>query len=100
MISGAHMIIYSTDAKADQAYFVDVLSFPSVDAGQAWLIFALPPGLVQRSALLLEGLEVCIFTTSGTCVAFFQATLQFPSHSGLDLAPGPDRAWENVLPGK
>jgi hypothetical protein len=62
--------------------------------------FALPPGLVQRSALLLEGLEVCIFTTSGTCVAFFQATLQFPSHSGLDLAPGPDRAWENVLPGK
>ncbi len=43
MISGAHMIIYSADAEADRALFRDVLGFPSVDAGQGWLIFALPP---------------------------------------------------------
>jgi hypothetical protein len=43
MISGAHMIIYSADAEADRVFFRDVLGFPSVDAGQAWLIFALPP---------------------------------------------------------
>jgi catechol 2,3-dioxygenase-like lactoylglutathione lyase family enzyme len=43
MISGAHMIIYSADAEADRAFFRDVLSFPSVDAGHGWLIFALPP---------------------------------------------------------
>lgn len=43
MISGAHMIIYSTDAEADRAFFRDVLQFPSVDAGEGWLIFALPP---------------------------------------------------------
>ncbi len=43
MISGAHMIIYSTDAEADRAFFRDVLAFPSVDAGEGWLIFALPP---------------------------------------------------------
>jgi catechol 2,3-dioxygenase-like lactoylglutathione lyase family enzyme len=43
MISGAHMIIYSADAEADRAFFRDVLGFPSVDAGQGWLIFALPP---------------------------------------------------------
>jgi catechol 2,3-dioxygenase-like lactoylglutathione lyase family enzyme len=43
MISGAHMVIYSTDAEADRAFFRDVLGFPSVDAGQGWLIFALPP---------------------------------------------------------
>ena len=43
MISGAHMIIYTTDADADRAFFRDVLRLPSVDAGQGWLIFALPP---------------------------------------------------------
>ena len=43
MISGAHVIIYSADAEADRAFFRDVLGFPSVDAGQGWLIFALPP---------------------------------------------------------
>jgi hypothetical protein len=43
MITGAHMIVYSTDAEADRAFFRDVLRFPSVDAGQGWLIFALPP---------------------------------------------------------
>ena len=43
MISGAHAIIYSTDADADRAFFRDVLNFPWVDAGHGWLIFALPP---------------------------------------------------------
>jgi hypothetical protein len=46
MISGAHMILYSTDAEADRAFFRDVLKFPSVDAGRGWLIFALPPAEV------------------------------------------------------
>jgi catechol 2,3-dioxygenase-like lactoylglutathione lyase family enzyme len=43
MITGAHVIIYSTDAEADRAFFRDVLHFSSVDAGHGWLIFALPP---------------------------------------------------------
>jgi catechol 2,3-dioxygenase-like lactoylglutathione lyase family enzyme len=43
MISGAHAIIYSVDAEADRAFFRDVFGFPAVDAGQGWLIFALPP---------------------------------------------------------
>ena len=42
MISGAHMIIYSTDAEADRAFFREVLGFPAVDAGHGWLIFGLP----------------------------------------------------------
>jgi catechol 2,3-dioxygenase-like lactoylglutathione lyase family enzyme len=44
MIFGAHVILYSKDAKADRAFFRDVLGFKSVDAGHGWLIFALPPG--------------------------------------------------------
>ena len=43
MIFGAHVIVYSTDAAADRAFFHEVLGFPSVDAGDGWLIFALPP---------------------------------------------------------
>ena len=42
MITGAHVIVYSTDAEADRAFFRDVLGFPSVDAGGGWLIFAMP----------------------------------------------------------
>jgi catechol 2,3-dioxygenase-like lactoylglutathione lyase family enzyme len=43
MISGAHVVLYSKDADADRAFFRDVLGLRSVDAGQGWLIFALPP---------------------------------------------------------
>jgi len=43
MINGAHVVIYTQDADADRAFFRDVLGFPSVDAGEGWLIFALPP---------------------------------------------------------
>ena len=43
MITGMHAIIYSRDAEADRAFFRDVLRFSSVDAGDGWLIFALPP---------------------------------------------------------
>lgn len=43
MISGAHVIVYSTDAEADRAFFREVLGFSAVDAGHGWLIFALPP---------------------------------------------------------
>ncbi len=42
MICGAHMVINSTDAEADRAFFRDVLGFAHVDAGHGWLIFALP----------------------------------------------------------
>jgi len=43
MIAGAHVIVYSKDAEADRAFCRDVLGFAAVDAGQGWLIFALPP---------------------------------------------------------
>ena len=43
VISGAHVILFSEDAAADRAFFRDVLGFRSVDAGDGWLIFALPP---------------------------------------------------------
>jgi hypothetical protein len=46
MITGAHAIIYSTNAEADRAFMRDVLAFHHVDVGHGWLIFALPPAEV------------------------------------------------------
>jgi hypothetical protein len=45
-IIGAHVIIYSTNAEADRAFFRDVLGYSYADAGHGWLIFALPPAEV------------------------------------------------------
>jgi hypothetical protein len=46
MIFGSHVIVYSRDATADRDFFREVLGFSSVDAGNGWLIFALPPAEV------------------------------------------------------
>ena len=40
---GAHLIVYSKDAAADRTFCRDILGLRSVDAGDGWLIFALPP---------------------------------------------------------
>lgn len=46
MIQGAHVVIYSKDAAADRSFFRDTLGLAHVDAGDGWLIFALPPAEV------------------------------------------------------
>ncbi len=43
MITGAHVILFSTDAEADRAFVRDALGMDHVDAGGGWLIFKLPP---------------------------------------------------------
>jgi catechol 2,3-dioxygenase-like lactoylglutathione lyase family enzyme len=46
MLIGAHTVLYSADAEATRAFLSDVLELPSVDAGNGWLVFALPPAEV------------------------------------------------------
>jgi len=43
MILGSHILFYSKDPEADRAFFRDALGFRSVDVGEGWLIFAMPP---------------------------------------------------------
>jgi predicted enzyme related to lactoylglutathione lyase len=43
MITGVHTIVYNEGAEKAREFFRDVLGWPSVDAGDGWLIFALPP---------------------------------------------------------
>jgi catechol 2,3-dioxygenase-like lactoylglutathione lyase family enzyme len=44
VIAGAHTIVYADDADTARTFFRDVLRLDAVDAGDGWLIFALPPG--------------------------------------------------------
>jgi len=43
VITGVHAIVFSPEAAKVRAFFADVLTLPSADAGGGWLIFALPP---------------------------------------------------------
>ncbi len=43
MITGVHAIIFTDDAAGTRALFAETLGLDSVDAGDGWLIFALPP---------------------------------------------------------
>ena len=43
MISGVHAIVFSPAADEVRAFIRDTLDLPFVDAGDGWLIFALPP---------------------------------------------------------
>jgi catechol 2,3-dioxygenase-like lactoylglutathione lyase family enzyme len=41
-VTGAHVLLYTPEAEALRAFFRDVLGWRDVDAGEGWLIFALP----------------------------------------------------------
>jgi len=43
VINGVHGLIYTPAANEVRSFFRDVLGFSWVDAGDGWLIFALPP---------------------------------------------------------
>ena len=59
MIIGSHIVVYSTDAAADRAFFQDFLGLSSVDAGHGWLIFEMPPAeLAVHPAGLNSGQEL------------------------------------------
>jgi hypothetical protein len=57
MITGAHSIIYSSDAEADKDFFKNILKFPNVDVGHGWLIFGLPPSEIAVHPAAENGLH-------------------------------------------
>jgi catechol 2,3-dioxygenase-like lactoylglutathione lyase family enzyme len=98
MIFGSHVIVYSRDATADRDFFREVLGFSSVDAGNGWLIFALPPA------------EVAVHPTEGTVLADLylmcddlQAEMQALAAKGVACSQVEEARWGSVtkisLPG-
>ena len=43
MIIGAHVMLHSRDEAADRAFLSEVLKFGSVDAGDGFMIYGIPP---------------------------------------------------------
>jgi catechol 2,3-dioxygenase-like lactoylglutathione lyase family enzyme len=89
VIEGAHLILYSRDAEVDRAFLRDTLGFAGVDAGEGWLILALPPA------------EVAVHPTDGetrhelylTCDNI-ERTLADLSDRGVEIVhPVADRGW-------
>jgi hypothetical protein len=54
-ITGVHAIVYSIDAVADREFFANVLGLASVDAGEGWLIFGLPPAELAAHPASADG---------------------------------------------
>jgi len=47
MITGAHVMLQSTNDKADMAFLTDVLKLPSINAGGGYMIYGIPPAEVS-----------------------------------------------------
>lgn len=87
MINGMHALIYSTDADADRAFLSDVLGFSSVDAGEGWLIFALPPAEVAVHPAEQSSHELYLMCDD------VQATVAELSAKGVKTDPVSDEGW-------
>ena len=87
-IIGMHAILYSKKADATRAFFRDVLGFPSVDAGQGWLIFAAPP-----SELAVHPTEDDDFHELYLMCDDIEGTLAELRTKGHSAGPIQDRGW-------
>src|ERR671937_900245 len=86
-ISGAHVIVYSTDADADRAFFRDVLEYPHVDAGGGWLIFKLPPAEVAVHPAETQSAELYLMCDD------VNATIEQLAAKGVTCGKVSDQGW-------
>ncbi|WP_368781076.1 VOC family protein [Alicyclobacillus fastidiosus] len=105
MINAAHIILYSTNAEADRVFIRDVLGLTSVDAGDGWLIFKLPPAEVavhptdtlsqHELYLMCDDIETTITELAAKDVTIAEpisdrgwgkiASIKLPSGAGLSI---------------
>ena len=98
MITGAHIIIYSTDAEADRKFIKEVLGFAHVDAGGGWFIFKLPPAEIAVHPHEVNDLhELYLMCDDVSAVV---ATLEAKGHACSQIAEQPwGRMTQIQLPG-
>jgi len=88
LISGAHVILYSRDAEADREFFRDILKFPYMDAGEGWLIFALPPAeMAVHPAEKNGSLELYLMCDD------LKATIKSLKKKKVECSPSADQGW-------
>ena len=59
-ITGFHALVYTSEPEAVRAIFRDVFGWKHVDAGDGWLIFALPPGELAAHPAEQSKHELCL----------------------------------------
>lgn len=98
MLTGAHVILYSTNAEADRAFLRDVLQLTRVDMGEGWFIFGLPPAEIAVHPGESNNAQECYFM----CDDIEAFVRQMRAHA-IDCAMVQDRGWGLVtqltLPG-
>ena len=87
-ITGAHSIIYSRNPEADRSFFMDVLGFPSVDAGGGWLIFAVPPAEVAFHPAETNDVHEFYLITDDV-----RGLVETLTKRGIKCTPPEDQAW-------
>jgi hypothetical protein len=88
VIKGAHIIIYSKDAEADRRFFRETLKYPYADAGDGWLIFALPPAEVAVHPTDGEGSHELYLMCEDV-----NAFIEQMKVAGLECTAPVDRGW-------
>jgi hypothetical protein len=87
-ITGAHVLLYSAEADALRGVLTDALGFRAVDAGEGWLIFALPP-----AELAVHPADRAQHELSFMCDDI-EATMSGLRAKGVEFKDGPqDRGW-------
>jgi len=98
MIIGAHIMIQSRNDKADQAFLTKVLGLSSVDAGNGFLIFAVPPAEVAVHGSDKNDTHELFFMSDD--IAGFVADMK---KRGIACTPPANRGWGTLtqltLPG-
>jgi catechol 2,3-dioxygenase-like lactoylglutathione lyase family enzyme len=88
MIGGVNDILDSPAADEVRAFFSDMLGFTSVDAGDRWLIFALPPAELAVHPAEASRHEIYLLCND------LDATVAALEAKGLRLAgPITEQAW-------
>jgi hypothetical protein len=98
IIAGIHAIVFTPAVAQVRAFFHDTLGLPNVDAGDGWLIFALPPAELAVHPADVPRHEVYLMCDD------IEASLANLERKGVEVRrPVRKEAWgfvtEIVLPG-
>ncbi len=88
MITGVHALIYSREAEAVRTLLAELLDGRSVDDGQGWRIFALPPAEVAVHPTDGEGHHELYLMCDDV-----EATIAELAAKGITCGPVADRGW-------
>jgi catechol 2,3-dioxygenase-like lactoylglutathione lyase family enzyme len=97
-VTGIHAIVFTPAVAEVRAFFRDALGLPNVDAGDGWLIFALPPAELAVHPADVPSHEFYLMSDD------IEATLASFERKGVEVRrPVREEAWgsvtEIVLPG-